>query len=682
MTQDGGARCWGDAPNIPGGAAASSASGANAGRMPATAVTGMSDVAALAGGKNHLCALTRSGTVRCVGDDSRGQLGDDATLKSSIAAVEVRGLADAIAISTGDGHTCAVRRGGGIVCWGENASGQLGIDGRASLAVPSMIEGVTDAISVAAGRAHTCILRKNGGVVCLGDGGSGQLGDAPAARSSRPIVLQIPGATAISARGDQTCAATREGVYCWGAGVRSPRKIEGLEGAVEQLAVGADFVCARQSGGVKCAGNNDSGQLGDGTTTTRAVARAANGIQDAKAVIAGDGFACSLDARSRVSCWGANRGGALGQGAPGAIGYREANRVVLNEPARSVATGAAHSCALMKSGMVMCWGNNTSGQTGSSGGAEQRTPVAVAGLRDAIAFDVGAEHSCAVQKSGAVTCWGNPGQGRLGRSGNATKPAPVDGIKDAVEVAAGGAFSCVRHSSGKVTCFGDDSEGQLGGGPKNTTGGREVVSALNDAQVLRAGDRHACAVTRRGSSVCWGSNTRGQIGNGTSPADLDQPVPSPVTVVKLDGVSDLRLGKDFSCAVHTSGKLSCWGDNRARQLGTGTQSDTWTTRVPPQGISAARSIGCGDTFVCAGVNASLMCWGSNEFGQLGERSTTDRPTPVPGPSIDAASVAGGAGHACAVDRGGAVWCWGDNRSGQVGDGGIPYASSPVAYSGI
>jgi alpha-tubulin suppressor-like RCC1 family protein len=101
-----------------------------------TPVSDLGGVAALAVGRAHTCALLRDGTVRCWGSDATGQLGnsempiDECTtgagdVPCARRPVEVWDLDDAVALSAGDDHTCAVREHGEVVCWGDNTFAQI-----------------------------------------------------------------------------------------------------------------------------------------------------------------------------------------------------------------------------------------------------------------------------------------------------------------------------------------------------------------------------------------------------------------------------------------------------------------------------------------------------------------------------------------------------------------------------
>ena len=140
-------------------------------------VVGIDDAVSVAAGWEHTCALHRSGEVSCWGDNNRGELGDGQKESTSPTPVRVVGIDDAVAVSAGDWHTCALRSGGSISCWGYNGDGQLGNGSYESSNSPVEVAGITDAVSVAAGLKHACALRTGGAVTCWGNNDYAQLGN-------------------------------------------------------------------------------------------------------------------------------------------------------------------------------------------------------------------------------------------------------------------------------------------------------------------------------------------------------------------------------------------------------------------------------------------------------------------------------------------------------------------------
>jgi alpha-tubulin suppressor-like RCC1 family protein len=253
------------------------------------AVRGLTGAVAVSGGYEHACALLADGTLRCWGRNVDGQLGDGTTANPSTGPpgssvpVAVKGIGSAEAITTGAYHTCALLLPDRTVqCWGRNDDAQLGDGTRAPSSTPVRVGGITDAVAVSGGGYHTCALFGDGTVRCWGRNDDGQLGNGTRATSFTPErVGELTGAVAISGGYEHTCALLGDGtVQCWGrnefgqlgdgttVSSSTPVRVVGLTGAVAITGGWWHHTCALLGDGtVRCWGQNDFGQLGNGTTT-------------------------------------------------------------------------------------------------------------------------------------------------------------------------------------------------------------------------------------------------------------------------------------------------------------------------------------------------------------------------------------------------------------------------------
>lgn len=262
----------------------------------------------------HACAVHDNGDVSCWGAGSEGQLGQ-AGSTSHYLPVRVPDITDAVAVSAGSGFTCALHRNGEVSCWGANDLGQLGEGatgaGRYWL---QRIDRVYDAVAISSGADHSCAIRRGGFLSCWGW-----------VYGTRPTTVAVPGnVTSVSMGGVETCITIVDGrVFCWdylGRNVSQMTQVAGINDAVK-VSVGDESACVLHlHGGVSCWGRNDVGHVGDGTTTLRHTPVRLDTITDAVDISVSSGsttvgaHACALHSGGSVSCWGGNELGQLEDG--------------------------------------------------------------------------------------------------------------------------------------------------------------------------------------------------------------------------------------------------------------------------------------------------------------------------------------------------------------------------------
>lgn len=424
---------------------------------------------------------------------------------------------------------------------------------------------------------------------------------------------------------------------------------------------------------------------GNGTPTITATSGTASGSTTIQAYAAlradtlsvGDQHSCALE-NGTAYCWGSNQTRQLGNDASemSTIPVAVAGRTFTSISAGQVAWNytpdqVSQTCAIDPAGDAYCWGANAYGQLGFTqtntptqpGGRLcgavicTPTPTLVEGGHTWRQIDTGTHHTCAITTTGQTYCWGRNDLGQLGSTAGARNvcyvyttppstvkcaqtPQPVPG-GPYVQISAGDQFTCAVTAGGDAYCWGYNSHGQIGdgtGGSGNITRPTPtLVSGGHTFAEVSAGTQHACGRTTGNQVYCWGSNDNGQVGNSAIGGTVFRPALVRALEVPGEGTAAYRMvraGFRHSCAVTTTSRAACWGDNAFGQLGDGTSFD----RGRPGLVDTPHrfeTVGAGYSVSCGLSTAGLgLCWGSAQRGGLGNGTTTTpylRPGPVRGP---------------------------------------------------
>ena len=617
---DGTMKCWG--ANGSGQLGDGSMSAASS---PVTTLS-VSTAVGVAAGTNHTCALLQGGAVYCWGANSQGQLGDGTIASRATPNVspthEVAVFADdpAVQITAGTAFTCGVGTSGAVYCWGSNGTNQLGRilgSGITSASTAAQVSGLSSGVAeVHAGPngGFSCALKRNGTVACWGANGSYQIGNGTNTNAATPsLVSGAVNTRVIGVGSTHVVTLANDGqLRSWGLNnygqlgdgtIITPRPTE-VRGATlfntTSVDVGGGHACAiYNNGNVACWGRNTQGELGNGSTESSYAPRIVTGLSHVTKLALGYEHTCAITAGHTVSCWGYNNQGQVGDGSSPSQPHYSPTSVPSLSGVVDIAAGAFHTCAVTGDGNVYCWGADANSQLGDGGGANVASPQLVPGISHIAAIAAGASHTCVLSNSGVVTCWGLNTAGECGIgtiSSIATPtidPSTVTGLTGPdvpVAIAAGGNSSgsatCVLLRSGAMKCWGLNTSSQLGSSVGDVTSHptATAVSGISGASGISVGPSTTCASFSNGTAKCWGNDTFGQIGNGAISSSPQAP-----RVVSLSNIASIVTGggnttptNDMSstCAVDTSGILSCWGGNAYGRLGTG-QAITGSTGNQP-----------------------------------------------------------------------------------------------------
>ena len=345
-------------------------------------VSGLSGVAAMAGGWEHSLALTSDGRLWAWGSGNTGRLGDGTHIsRPTPIQIGTRAAAGLTALAAGE-HSLALKRDGSVWAWGGNEYLSLGDGTTTDRWTPVQVRGLSGVVAIAAGLWHSLAIKNDGSAWAWGANEHSQLGD-----------------------GTKTNRAT-------------PVRINGLSSVV---AISGGFfhgLALERDGSVWAWGNNANGRLGDGTTTDRSTPVQVHGISSVVAVAAGPHFSMALQADGSVWAWGQNGFGELGDRTT--TDRWTPVRVAGLSGVTAIAAGSQHSFALRNDGTVWAWGQNDYGSLGDGTTAHSQVPVQVKGLSSVVAIAAGAQHCLARTREGTLWTWGWNESGQLGRDATRT----------------------------------------------------------------------------------------------------------------------------------------------------------------------------------------------------------------------------------------------------------------------
>jgi uncharacterized repeat protein (TIGR02543 family) len=674
-------------------------------------------------GRNHSALLTSKGRIFTWGDNKYGQLGDQTTVNKLVpvditAHFNLEADEKIIRIALGDNHSAVLTSNGRVFTWGINDFGQLGndtkIDSNAPIDITTFIdlefgEMITN---ISLGRNHTAAITSMGRMFTWGDNRYGQLGNNTTSESLIPID--------ITSEFGLTNGET-----------------------IVNLSLGRNHTAAITSTGrIFTWGENSFGRLGDGTTISKLSPTDITSKFDLtndeiiEYVVLGELHSAALTSTGRLFVWGNNTYGQLGDGTTThrALPTHITNQLMLyqGEKIEIISLGSNHSAAITSLGRIFVWGNNTYGQLGDSTSIQKVIPLNVThqftlSMDETILnIELGANHSSVTTNKGEVFLWGINEFGQLGDGTLVNKSAPIEIEKQIpylskVEVYDFGfpisAYQPVKEGYEFIGWYIDIEMTTLY--DLNTMPATDMelyarweinqydinyfiypnydplaVMTLYPDEIIEhvvLGDLHGSALTSFGRIFTWGWNAYGQLGDGTStnkstPVDItDQ-----FTLYPGETIESISLGSNHSAAITSLGRMFVWGANGYGQLG----DQTIIQKNTPVDITDQFDLEVDEIIVDVSLGYAhtsavtsegrIFTWGWNIYGQLGDGTSNDRLSPteitdqfnlVQDEKMVSTSL--GTNHSAAITSEGRIFTWGWNFYGQIGDGTTSQSNMPI-----
>jgi alpha-tubulin suppressor-like RCC1 family protein len=615
-------------------------------------------------GTSQSCGLEASGGAWCwgnVGTDGYGNGSLDTTRREVPARAAIGHTFSSLALARGS--ACGIETSGGVLCWGENPSGQLGDGTTTPHGAPAPTSGLTGIVQLAAGDSHFCARSSTGTVSCWGENQWFQTGQETRGIVTQPRPVELSGpASEIAAGAEHSCALVAGASYCWGADYRrqlgndttydrlAPALAatgDGVSRTWSEVEASNRHTCGRDTAGAVLCWGVLEGQY-DIDTVVWLPAQRFPGIPASDLA---DGWLRQCVVSDDQTAWCEGRGDPLVKlGASGLVS--------------SVAVTGSEACVLQSDGAVACELATT------PRGTLTQVPLAVPAVK-LVASDV---NVCAQDALDAVYCW---------FTWDALEPQEAFGTLTVTDLFGGsGRRICVITQSTAISC-------------RDYPGGTETSEPIGGLTLvaLAVGDFHACGLTAAGSAWCWGENVDGRLGDGTTT--------TPASAVPVQGghvFTRITAGSAHTCGLAAIGSIYCWGNGSLGSMGDDNRDESADpvevdgipslTRLGPAaptsacGLDAAGSAWCwptsfdissarridgatglvSTTGVCGlRMTGEMLCWGSNQPGWFGDGTfQVEKQAAVPGGSgVLFREVSFGlSGSACGVAVEGAAYCWG------------------------
>jgi alpha-tubulin suppressor-like RCC1 family protein len=539
----------------------------------------------IAGGSRSF-ALKSDGTLWAWGENNWGQLGDGTNV-NKISPVQIGTDTKWTSIGNGYMHTLGLKSDGTLWAWGYNITGALGDGTTTNRNNPTQIGTGNNWVNVSAGWGHSLALKSDGSLWSWGYNASGELGNGT------------------------------------GPTVNAPVRV-GTDNNWVNITTGHSYSLGARSNGTLWAwGDNSNGQLGDGTIISRSTPAQISNIPNAWVYIdGGDSHTLGVKSNGSLWSWGNNNSGQLGDGTVN-------QRVFLipigtNTNWVGIKAGKDHSLGLQSDGSLWAWGNNAYSQLGLGDTLTRVSPVQIGIEKTWCNVAAGANYSLALKADGTLWAWGDNMYGQLGDGTTTTRTIPVQiGVdKKWISIATGSYHSFGLKADGTLWAWGNNSAGQLGNGATTNEVSPVQVGTENKWISIVSDSLHTLGMKSDGTLWAWGNNDLGQLGDGTTIMRT-----SPVQTGTDTKWLMIGTGSFHSAGLQSDGKLWTWGANDKGELGDG----TYLFKTSPAQIGTDNNwvtiVGGGHHSIGLKTERNQFCaTGFNLNGQLGDGTLINKNT--------------------------------------------------------
>jgi len=612
-------------------------------------------------GRQFNAAIKADGTLWTWGDNSYGQLGDGTTT-NHWTPTKLGTDTNWKQVSCGEEYMIAIKTNGTLWAWGHNNYGQLGNGNFVNSKIPIKLGTDTTWIEISAGK-YQSLAKKLNTSLCL---------FVPCFNNQDRHLLQVGNSIdwKTMSAGPYTDYGIKQNGTLW-----TWNNLNGHNTTPTQVGTNTDWkkvnnsqsystedhaLLIKMNGTLWAIGENQFGQLGDGTLTGRTLPVQIGTANDWKDVTAGNCTSFAIKNNNALWAWGRNNHAQFGNGknenTPTAINTSTTWKTACS----STASFSGHTLAIQSNGTLWAWGQNNDGQLGNGTTYTHKAlPIQVGTDTTWKTITNGFGFSIGIKTDGSLWAWGRNSRGQLGTGlGSSSTPVKVGNDSNWLMVSAGGEFVIALKNNGTLWAWGYNYDGQLGNGNTNDASTPIQIGTDSNWVLVSAGYQHSLALKSDSTLWTWGSNSNGQLGRSGN-----QRIPMQVGNHEWKSIG---AGGSHSLGIKSDSTLWTWGNNLYAQLG----DNTTSSRSYPVQISTEHTwkniAGGQEHSLATKIDSSLWAWGRNASGQVGDTSSflqslskTYVPTKITSMN-NWKNIDGGCVNSIGITTAGTLYTWGDS----------------------